>query len=167
MTGRSCNIRHEYGVTAPPADAVFKIPVSLPLNHTSPIRSDPMRSTPFLPKLHTIVLVALLPVLGGCDMLADLLELPNPARQAAAKEAEGRAIGGACRHAGRSLEDCYTLNGSADKAAVFAGWRDMNDYMMEHKLDIVPSKLVPGEGKPAPTQADGAAINETPRPATR
>lgn len=126
-----------------------------------------MRPTPFLPSLHTIALVALLPVLSGCDMLADLLELPNPARQAAAKEAEGRAIGGACRHAGRSLEDCFTLNTAADKAAVFAGWRDMNDYMMEHKLDIVPSKLVPGEGKPAPTQADGAASNETPRPATR
>jgi len=126
-----------------------------------------MRSMPFLPSLHAIALVALLPLLGGCDMLADLLELPNPARQAAAKEAEGRAIGGACRHAGRSLEDCYTLNASADKAAVFAGWRDMNDYMMEHKLDIVPSKLVPGEGKPTPAHADGAPTNDALKPAAR
>ena len=89
-------------------------------------------------------LLALLPLTTGCEQIADLLELPNPSRDAARLESEGRAIGGACRHAGRSLEDCYTLNGSAEKAAVFAGWRDMNDYMMEHKLEVVPSQLVPG-----------------------
>jgi len=126
-----------------------------------------MRPTPFLPSLHAIVLIALLPALGGCDMLADLLELPNPAREAAAKEAEGRAIGGACRHSGRSLEDCYTLNTAADKAAVFAGWRDMNDYMMEHKLDIVPSKLVPSEARTVPAPTNSTAANDTPKPATR
>ena len=81
-------------------------------------------------------------------MLSELLEIPNPAREHAIKEAEGRAIGGACRHAGRSLEDCYTLNAGAEKAAVFAGWRDMNDYMMEHKLEVVPSLLTPDSAKP-------------------
>ena len=94
--------------------------------------------------LARLLLVAALPLAGGCDMLSELLEIPNPAREHAIKEAEGRAIGGACRHAGRSLEDCYTLNPTAEKASVFAGWRDMNDYMMEHKLDAVPSRLVPG-----------------------
>ena len=100
---------------------------------------------PSLPaQLARLLLVAALPLAGGCDMLSELLEIPNPAREHAIKEAEGRAIGGACRHAGRSLEDCYTLNPTAEKASVFAGWRDMNDYMMEHKLDTVPSRLVPG-----------------------
>lgn len=94
--------------------------------------------------LARLLLVAALPLAGGCDMLSELLEIPNPAREHAIKEAEGRAIGGACRHAGRSLEDCYTLNPTAEKASVFAGWRDMNDYMMEHKLEVVPSQLVPG-----------------------
>ena len=93
-------------------------------------------------------LLALLPLTTGCEQIADLLELPNPSRDAARLESEGRAIGGACRHAGRSLEDCYTLNGSAEKAAVFAGWRDMNDYMMEHKLEVVPSLLTPDAAKP-------------------
>ena len=56
---------------------------------------------------------------------------------AAARDADGRAIGGACRHAGRAIEDCYALNKKADRAAIFAGWRDMNDYMRENKIEPV------------------------------
>jgi hypothetical protein len=105
---------------------------------------------PYPPSLRTFAaLLALLPLITGCEQIADLLELPNPSRDAARLQSEGRAIGGACRHAGRSLEDCYTLNASAEKAAVFAGWRDMNDYMMEHKLEVVPSRLTPDTAKPA------------------
>ncbi len=110
---------------------------------------------PFPSSLRTAaLLLALAPLTTGCEQVMDLLELPNPTRDAARLEAEGRAIGGACRHAGRSLEDCYTLNAGAEKAAVFAGWRDMNDYMMEHKLDVVPSRLTPEPGKPG-EQANG------------
>ncbi|MDO9599678.1 MAG: hypothetical protein Q7J47_18335 [Azoarcus sp.] len=127
--------------------------------------------------IRLLLLTALLPLLSGCDQLADLLELPNPARDAAKAEAEGQAIGGACRHAGRPLEDCYTLNPGAQKAAVFAGWRSMNDYMMEHKLTEVPSRLQ-AQGKdsmpPEPTEAPAAATKPAPtpeapraRPATR
>lgn len=109
--------------------------------------------------LRVILALVLLPVTAGCDQIAELLELPNPSRI----EAEGRAIGGACRHTGRSLEDCYTLNPGAAKAAVFAGWRDMNDYMMEHKLDVVPSRLTPGG---APTEASPPAATPPAAPAT-
>jgi hypothetical protein len=108
---------------------------------------------PYPSSLRTVaVLLTLLPLITGCEQIADLLELPNPSRDAARLESEGRAIGGACRHAGRSLEDCYTLNASAEKAAVFAGWRDMNDYMMEHKLEVVPSRLTPDSTRPATTK---------------
>lgn len=72
---------------------------------------------------------------------------------AARREADGKAVGGACRHAGRAIEDCYTLNRRADKAAVYAGWREMNDYMRENKLEpIVPQLGAPTEvaSKPAP-----------------
>lgn len=116
---------------------------------------------PYPPFLRTLAaLLALLPLITGCEQIADVLELPNPSRDAARLESEGRAIGGACRHAGRSLEDCYTLNASAEKAAVFAGWRDMNDYMMEHKLEVVPSRLTPDPAKaaqPAATSAQAPA----------
>ncbi|MER2555512.1 MAG: hypothetical protein ABTQ28_19850 [Thauera sp.] len=119
-------------------------------------------TTPAL--LRALLVCALLPLTAGCDQIADVLELPNPSRI----EAEGRAVGGACRHAGRSLEDCYALNPVAAKAAVFAGWRDMNDYMMEHKLDVVPSRLTPG-GAPATAAAGNnhsAPQSNTPSPSS-
>ena len=86
--------------------------------------------------LHATVLIAAA-LLSGCEMLG----IESPERLAAVREADGKAVGGACRHAGRAIEDCYALNKKADKAAVFAGWRDMNDYMRENKIDAVPPLL--------------------------
>jgi len=85
--------------------------------------------------LATVCLAASL--LAGCDMLG----IDSPEKIAAAREADGKAIGGACRHAGRAIEDCYALNKKADRAAVFAGWRDMNDYMRENKIEAVTPQL--------------------------
>lgn len=95
-------------------------------------------------KTASLVLAAALPLLCGCDRLGELLEIPDPAREAAQTQADGQAIGSACRQGGRSLEDCYALNPDARKAAIFAGWKTMNDYMMEHNLKEVPSQLPPG-----------------------
>lgn len=85
-----------------------------------------------------IVLAACALLLAGCNLMgggesAEVL--------AARKEAEGKAVGGACRHAGRAIEDCFALNKRADKASVFAGWREMNDYMRENKLEPVAPQL--------------------------
>jgi hypothetical protein len=82
-------------------------------------------------------LLIALTLVAGCDMFGG----DSAEKLAAAKEAEGRAIGGACRHAGRAIEDCYTLNRKAEKASVFAGWRDMNDYMRENKIEPVAPQL--------------------------
>lgn len=76
-------------------------------------------------------------LLGGCELLG----LDDGAKLAAAKEAEGKAVGGACRHSGRALEDCYLMNPKAVKAAIFAGWRDMDAYMRENKIDAVQPDL--------------------------
>lgn len=81
-------------------------------------------------------------LLAGCEQLG----LQTPAQTTAAIEAEGRAIGSACRHSGRALEDCYTLNPKAQKAAVFTGWRDMDAYMRENSLDVI-APVIP---RPAP-----------------
>lgn len=81
----------------------------------------------------SLLLVSLAATLVACDKLP----FPDPNRAAMQKELDSKAIGGACRHAGRALEDCYRLNPKASKAAVFAGWREMNDYMTENKLDVV------------------------------
>jgi hypothetical protein len=75
--------------------------------------------------------------LAGCDLLG----IEPASSVAARREAEGKAVGGACRHAGRAIEDCYTLNKRADKAAVFAGWREMNDYMRENDIPTVAPQL--------------------------
>jgi len=109
------------------------------------------------PLLIAVVMSALL--VSACDLLGDSAE-----KVAAAKEADGRAIGGARRHAGRAIEDCYAMNKKADKAAVFAGWRDMNDYMRENKIDTVMPQVTPpvaGSRKPERTEsakADAGAV---------
>lgn len=86
-----------------------------------------------------LLLVVLLAGLAGCDQLG----IESGAAVAARREAEGKAIGGGCRHAARSVEQCYEQNKRADKAAVFAGWREMNDYMRENKLEAQPPAAEP------------------------
>jgi hypothetical protein len=73
--------------------------------------------------------------MAGCDMLG----IESATVVAARREAEGKAVGAGCRQAARSVEDCYGQNKRADKAAVFAGWREMNDYMRENKLEAMPA----------------------------
>ena len=87
-------------------------------------------------------------LLVGCEQLG----IESPKKVAAAREADGKAIGAACRHAGRALEDCFALNRKSDRAAIFEGWRDMNDYMRENKIEAVAPQLVaqPAAGKVAP-----------------
>ena len=90
--------------------------------------------------------------LVGCDQLG----IDTPQKVAQRKVVEAKAIGGACRHAMRAIEDCYLLNPKADKAAVFDGWREMDEYMRENKIEgvapVIPrggavSSAVPVEAK--------------------
>ncbi len=76
-------------------------------------------------------------LLSACDMLG----IESPEKVAAAREADGKAVGSACRHAGRAIEDCFAIYKKADRAAIFAGWRDMNDYMRENKIESVAPSL--------------------------
>lgn len=101
----------------------------------------------------------LLTLVAGCDMLG----IESPEKIAANREADGKAIGGACRHAGRAIEDCYALNKKADRASVFAGWREMNDYMRENKIDEVHPQLAGAApaAKPA-EEADAERVEKAP-----
>lgn len=87
-------------------------------------------------------------LLTGCDQLG----IPTPAANAAKQEADAKAIGAACRHAGRAIEDCYALNKKADRAGIFAGWREMEEYMRENKLETVAPVV-----KPEPPAAPASA----------
>jgi len=82
----------------------------------------------------------LLPIwLVGCDQLSERAGFPNAAKL----EADGKAIGGACRHAGRGLEDCFRLNKGASKAAIYAGWKEMNEYMAKNNMQTVEPNVTP------------------------
>jgi len=109
-----------------------------------------MKSHPTAPRraLLSLSLLASLLVLAGCEQLG----IEDPAKVMAAKEAEGKAIGSACRHAMRAIEDCYTLNPKAHKASVFNGWKEMDEYMRENKLEGV-APVVPRPPKPGSPEA--------------
>ena len=81
-------------------------------------------------------------LLGAASLLAgcDALGIESAADVAAKKEAEGKAIGSACRHAVRSIESCFESNPRASKAAVFAGWKDMDQYMRDNSIVGMPSE---------------------------
>jgi hypothetical protein len=112
----------------------------------------------------------LLAALGatGCNLFGSEAAEAAVAR----READGKAVGGACRHAGRAIEDCYTLNRRADKSAVYAGWREMNDYMRENKLEPVAPQLsaetvaqaADGEAKRGARAVDKASDKATDKP---
>ena len=106
----------------------------------------------------SLVLLSVAPLwLSGCDLVG----LEPASAVAARREADGKAIGGACRHAARSIEQCYETNARADKAAVFAGWREMNDYMRENKLDSMPASAALAEGAEAEEEEAAAAPKKT------
>lgn len=106
-----------------------------------------------------LILTAIL-LLGGCDLLG----IESPEKMAAAKDADGKAIGGACRQAVRAIETCYELNPKAGRAAIFAGWREMDEYMRENKLEQIPPPAVksPTASKPEAAAKDaGEAKSKT------
>jgi hypothetical protein len=96
-----------------------------------------------------LLTLAVLSTLAGCDQLG----LEAASVTAARVEADGKAVGAACRHGGRAIEDCFALNRKVDKAAIYAGWREMDDYMRENKIEAVVPLLTPG----APTRTADAA----------
>ena len=117
-----------------------------------------------MPRRALVALVIASSSLAGCDMLGNVLGIESPEKVAAARDAEGKAIGGACRNAARAIEDCFALNRKADKAAIFAGWREMNDYMRENKIDPVAPQVVTQVAgtKPAAGDADYGAKSDEP-----
>ncbi|MEW5891967.1 MAG: hypothetical protein AB1697_02320 [Pseudomonadota bacterium] len=92
-------------------------------------------------------------LLAGCDVIKDRMGIKDPVKV----EAEAKAIGASCRLSGRGLEDCYNLNPGYPRAAIYAGWREMNEYMAERKMEAQPPEL-DEHGKPLPAQ--GAASHE-------
>jgi hypothetical protein len=96
--------------------------------------------------------------LGACDQLGSKLGIEDPAKKEARLDAEGKAVGGGCRHSGRAIEDCYAIYTWLPKESIFAGWRDMDEYMRTNNIDTVAPQLPPPPppGSKRKTAADGA-----------
>lgn len=116
--------------------------------------------------LRTLLIVAaLVTVLPGCDIVQQELGIEDPAAKVARSEAEGRAVGGACRQSGRAIEDCYAIYSWLPKASIYEGWRDMDAYMRENKLETVEPQLPPpqppGTRKKAPSTEKSAGAEKS------
>ena len=104
---------------------------------------------------HLLVSCAVL-LLAGCEIPG---VYPDP--KMLAREADAKATGGACRHALRGIEDCYTLNPKATRSAVFDGWKEMDTYMRENKIEGVASVVkIPSATPPADEEAVTASKEE-------
>ncbi|MDB5893837.1 MAG: hypothetical protein JWQ88_1368 [Rhodoferax sp.] len=106
-----------------------------------------MASSHFSLTLRLAALAAVTVLLSGCEIPG---VYPDP--KSVAREADAKATGGGCRHAMRSLEDCYNLNPKAPRSSIFAGWKEMDGYMRENKIDGV-----------APSPVNAAATAEEPQ----
>ncbi|MBS1144759.1 MAG: hypothetical protein H6R14_2165 [Proteobacteria bacterium] len=84
--------------------------------------------------------------LSACDQVGQKLGLEDPAKKEARTEQEAKAVGSACRQSGRAIEDCYSIYSWLPKAGIYAGWREMDEYMRENKLETIAPQLPPPEG---------------------
>lgn len=114
--------------------------------------------------MKSLWILPLLAVLAGCNWVNNVSGL--------SKEAH-KALGAACRQTGRSLEECFRRNPDADTAAIYSGWREMNEYMTKNKLETMEPPTDSGGGhadsstpRPAAsTPADGKSSSTSPAPA--
>jgi hypothetical protein len=97
--------------------------------------------------------------LAACDQVNQKLGLEDPAKKEARLEIEAKAVGSGCRHSGRAIEDCYSIYGWLPKAGIFAGWREMDEYMRENKLETIEPQLPPPEG-PGKKKKKAASTDE-------
>ena len=108
-----------------------------------------------------IVIVAL--ALAGCDQVNQKLGLEDPGKKEARLDTEGKAVGSACRHSGRAIEDCYAIYSWLPKAGIFEGWREMDGYMRENKIETIAPQLpppeAPGKKKKKAVTDEAAEVN--------
>lgn len=108
-----------------------------------------------------LLIATVMLALAGCDQINQKLGLEDPALKEARTDAEAQAVGGACRHSGRAIEDCYAIYSWLPKAGVYAGWRGMDEYMRENQIETIAPQLPPPE-PPGTKKRRPAAVAEAP-----
>ena len=103
--------------------------------------------------MRALIVLALPLATTGCNWIGNVSGLNRDAN---------KAIGAGCRQTGRSLEECYQRNTDADRAQVYAGWKEMNEYMAKNQL---PTLTPPPPPVPAADKAGAGKKPETLKPA--
>ncbi|KUM03007.1 hypothetical protein KIF53_07680 [Chromobacterium subtsugae] len=115
--------------------------------------------------MKALVLLTTLLALAGCNWVGTVSGLTKDS---------DKAVGAACRQTGRSLEECYLRNPEADKASIYAGWREMNEYMAKNKLETMApppekptgSSAAMSADRPASAAMSGGKNGDGPKPLT-
>lgn len=102
----------------------------------------------------------ILMVAGAATMLSscDLSQIPGLDGKLSLEDS--KAVGAACRHSGRALEDCFVMNPNTHQSGVFEGWRDMNDYMLANEIEVVKPEIQNSAFKPE--KVSGAQSSSSP-----
>lgn len=115
-----------------------------------------MKNKQILKKLSLLPTISILCgsfLLSACsDQVAAVLE--GQEARAERYHEEGKAVGNACRHAGRAIEDCYTIYSWLPRSGIFEGWREMDKYMRKYSLETVKPVLPPPENPNAPKKEE-------------
>lgn len=116
-------------------------------------------------KLKILMVASAATMLSSCD----LSQIPGLEGKLSMEDS--KAVGAACRHSGRALEDCFTLNPKTHQSGVFEGWREMNDYMLANEIEVVKpeiqaSAFKPGHDSASAGEAKASAEPETAHPDT-
>lgn len=93
--------------------------------------------------LRMVMAAGLVLVLGGCDFISGMMDSRTPEQV----RDEGIALGAGCRQSGQTLEDCYKKNPKSQKAGVYAGWKEMHEYMAAMNIETAKKAE---EKKPEP-----------------
>jgi hypothetical protein len=123
------------------------------INKTKVPYCEPAIASPKGLRFASLLIFTICLGLSGCD-LESLLADPKVAQ----REAEGKAIGGSCRQGLRAIEDCFAMNERASKAAIFSGWKEMDQYMRDNKIEgVEPKGVAPAKAQDKPNDQDAAA----------
>lgn len=87
-------------------------------------------------KIKILTILTFTSLLSGCELVNDL----SGANLKQEQLKNAHAIGSACRQAGKSIELCFELNQKSLKSGIFDGWKEMDLYMRENKLESQPNQ---------------------------
>lgn len=111
--------------------------------------------------IRTFLIFLAVLALTGCDQINQKLGLEDLGKKDARLESEGKAVGSACRHSGRAIEDCYAIYSWLPKTGIFEGWREMDAYMRENKIETIAPQLPPPEGPGNAKKKKKIAVEES------